>query len=88
MKESQEPKYDVTFEAKICNRSTRRVIPDDEPIFIFRAKDKNAVTILELYQRLCSDKNHQEVIGKRIEDFKRFANNNPKLMGEPDSPPL
>lgn len=85
MKESQEPKYYVNAHAKICNRSTLSVIPDDEPIFIFRAKDKNALTMLEVYQRLCADKNHQDVIGKRIQDFKEFRDKNPELMKEPDS---
>jgi len=85
MNESQEPKYEVSFEAKIRNRKTKRNIPDDEPIFIFRAKDRNALAVLRRYQDLCDDLNHRAVIGQRIDDFKKFEDDNPELMGEPNS---
>ena len=86
MKKSQEPKYDVNEFGHIYNRATSKVIPDDEPIFILRAKDHNAEAALAFYRTLCSNKEHRGVIGKRISDFNDFKLANQKLMKEPDSP--
>jgi len=85
MKESQEPKYYINDRFKVCNRTTLKAIPDDEPVFIFRAKDRNALAALYHYQKQCGNWNHKAVIGKRIDDFKRFADENPELMKEPDT---
>jgi hypothetical protein len=57
---SQEPKYDVTPEGRIINRASGEIIPDDEPIFIFRARDTYALSVLLYYaQSLSLESEHQ-----------------------------
>jgi hypothetical protein len=81
----QEPKYDVNAEGKLFNRASGEVIPDDEPVMIFRARDKNAALMISYYRRLCSDAHHSDVVGKRLHDFVDFAHAHPERMKEPDT---
>lgn len=82
----QEPKYDVNSEGRIVNRATGLAIPDDEPVFIFRARDRNALQTLRFYRDICSDAEHVVVVEKRIIEFSNFRHNHPDRMKEPDSP--
>lgn len=79
----QEPKYDVTHDGKIVNRTSGRVIPDDEPIFILRARDIHAVAAMAYYAELCSIEKHVDVVNSRIADFERFAELHVDRMQEP-----
>ena len=85
MKESQEPKYKVTPEGKIANRKSGEVIPDDEPVMIFRARDKNAAPMIAFYRKLCADQHHAEIVKQRLHDFVDFIHEHPHRMKEPDS---
>jgi hypothetical protein len=82
---TQEPKYTTTIDGKLMNRSTGRNIPDDEPVMVFRAQDRNAVVAMRAYYMTCSDADHKAVIKSRIADFERFALEHPERMKEPDS---
>ena len=86
MKESQEPKYDAR-DGRIVNRRTGESIPDDEPIFVFRAKDRRALTALTAYYAAIIDAEHARAVAARIESFKAFALANPDKMKEPDTGP-
>lgn len=86
MNESQEPKYDVR-EGRIVNRRTGQPIPDDEPVFIFRAKDRRALTALTAYYAAITNPEHAKAVAVRIESFKTFAAAHPARMREPDSGP-
>jgi hypothetical protein len=83
MKPEQEPKYDVDYHNRIMNRETCEPIPDDEPIFILRAKDKNAALAIAYYKKLCANEKHQEDVNRRLHDFVEFAHNHPERMSEP-----
>ena len=84
MKISQERKYDI-IDNKIVNRATGIPIPDDEPIMIFRGKDKKTIKMLYYYLGYCTNLLHRKVIQGRIDDFKAFQNENPDIVKEPDS---
>lgn len=98
MEEAQEPKYDaivipqhtMNLGAKtvIVNRHSGSIIPDDEPVFIFRARDVFSVDIITEYMRRLMDGNqnpqHIDTVGQRLEDFIRFREDNPNRMKEPD----
>ncbi|MHB1540854.1 MAG: hypothetical protein ACYCUE_06940 [Steroidobacteraceae bacterium] len=84
MQESQEPKYDVR-EGRIVNRHSGQPIPDDEPVFIFRAKDRRALTALTAYYAAITNPEHGKAVAARIESFKAFAVGNPERMREPDT---
>lgn len=82
----QEPKYDVNAEGRIFNRATGQVIPDDEPVMIFRARDKHAIQALMYYANHCVDPAHVAIVDQRIDDFRAFRKAHPDRMKEPDSP--
>jgi hypothetical protein len=81
----QEPKYTTTQHGRLCNRSTGKPIPDDEPVFVLRAKDANAAKTLQAYIDLCQNPDHRAVAKSRLLDFMAFALKHPDLMKEPDS---
>lgn len=82
---TQERKYNTTPDGRLVNRSTGVRIPDDEPVFILRAKDRNAIATLWDYLRHCRNADHCAVIKSRIQDFHAFAKANPERMKEPTS---
>ena len=81
---SQEPKYGIR-DGQIVNRLSGASIPGDEPIFIFRAKDRLAVRILTSYFSAIEDPEHARAVAGRLEDFKRFAREHPERMKDPDT---
>jgi len=85
MKREQEPKYNASVDGRIVNRASGEAIPDDEPVFIFRARDKHAAAVLIFYRDLCEDANHKAAIQSRWEDFMRFWRESPERMKEPDT---
>ena len=82
----QERKYDIVNN-QIVNRSTGVPIPDDEPIMIFRAKDRKTIGMLIAYQAMCEDENHKAVVQGRMEDFIEWQSKNQDIVKEPDSSP-
>ncbi len=63
---SQEPKYGIR-NGQIVNRESGAPIPDDEPIFVFRAKDRLAVRILTGYFSAIEDPEHARAVAARLE---------------------
>lgn len=86
MKTEQEPKYTTNADGRIVNRASGEAIPDDEPVFIFRARDRHAAAALLAYLQLCDDPDHLDAVQKRIGHFRLFAEQYPERMKEPDSP--
>lgn len=83
---AQEPKYTVTG-THIVNRASGEAIPHDEPVFIFRARDRLAFDAIMQYSRMCRDPEHARIVEGRAWDFVAFANSNPSRMKEPDTYP-
>lgn len=94
MDTSQEPKYCILDDegreipdgmiAKRVNNGTPVPIPDNEPIMIFRAKDIRSVQALTVYAEICKNPAHQRIVMQRVQDFKKFQNEHPELVKEPD----
>jgi len=84
MPASQEPKYGIR-DNRLYNRASGEFIPEDEPVFIFRARDVHAFGILAHYGNEVCNPAHASAILARVNDFKRFWNNNPDRMKEPDT---
>lgn len=80
----QEPKYEFR-EGKVFNRASGEQIPDDEPIFILRARDIHAADAIHTYGSRCADPEHRKVIKDRWRDFMDFRLRHPDRMKEPDS---
>jgi hypothetical protein len=96
--DTQDPKYDICSVSdpsfpheqptmKLCNAQTGTPIPDDEPVFILRAKDRHAVAVLQGYHALCSPGAHAAAVYDRMEQFNEFALVHPERMKEPDTGP-
>ena len=54
---------------QFVNRVSGEAIPLDEPVIIFRARDKHSLGVLEHYRGLATDPHHQQAIDDRIQDF-------------------
>lgn len=87
MKTKQEPKYKI--KGRIVNRQSGQAIPDDEPIFILRARDVTAVELLKKYGDLVKasgcNTEHRTSVQKRVDQFSKFAADNPDRMKVPDT---
>jgi len=79
-----ERKYKIR-DGKLVDRVTEKPIPDNEPLFIFRAQDRKALPALCAYLMILDNLNHKANVNKSIKDFCEFQEKNPQLMKEPDS---
>jgi hypothetical protein len=68
---------------RFINRVSGEAIPDDEPVIIFRARDRHAVSVLQYYLSLATDAHHQQAILDRIEEFSAYREANPGRLKEP-----
>ena len=80
----QEPKYKIE-NGKLVNRQSGEAIPDDEPVFILRARDKHAGTTLLACSMRVKDPKHHEAAKARAAQFNNWANCHPGRMKEPDT---
>lgn len=86
LSQDQEPKYTTaTKDGRIVTRATGKPIPDDEPVFILRAKDVNALPALRGYVLLLEDDAHITAVHQRIAAFESFAASHPERMEQPDT---
>lgn len=69
-------------EGRLVERRTGVPVPVDEPLFILRATDKNALPVLLGYHMI-SNLEQKAAITPTAKDFKDYAKNNPDKMGEP-----
>jgi hypothetical protein len=84
---TQEPKYTVNGSA-IVNRASGEAIPADEPVFIFRARDKYAADVIGDYAaQFCTDPAHAAAVEARFIQFSEWAEAHPERMKEPDTAP-
>lgn len=81
---TQDPKYDIQ-DGRIVNAASGVPVPEDEPLFVLRGKDKNAALALAYYKKLCADANHQMAVNIRLHEFVDFAHEHPDRMKEPDT---
>ena len=73
------------LDGRIVNRDCDTPIPDDEPIFLLRAKDRLAIRALTAYFSAIEDPEHARAVAARLEDFKRFSREHPERMKDPDT---
>lgn len=71
---------------KIVNLVSREEIPQDEPLFLLRARDNLAIPVIAHYRELCStatNELHQAGINQILQKFHAFASEHPERMKEP-----
>lgn len=60
------------------------LIPEDEPVFILRARDNKALGTIRAYQSIFAPTSeHWKVIQNVIDDFTKFRQENQEGMAEP-----
>lgn len=85
-------KYDARVNdsgrVEIVNRATGEVLPEDEPLIVFRAKDKTVRPLIGQYRDLCresgSPRAHIDRIDSTLRTFEQFAADFPDRMKTPD----
>jgi hypothetical protein len=64
-------------------------IPDDEPVIVFRARDKELPVLLGMYHKLCQDagspEKHLELIEDTARSIERWQDANPDAVKVPTS---
>lgn len=74
-------------QVSIVKTSNGEPIPDDEPLILFRARDRNALATLEFYRDLCRADGcndfHDAGIQNRIEAFRQFRIDQPERIKQP-----
>jgi len=78
----RERKYKIK-DGQIVKRSDGTPIPEDEPIFIFRAKDRKALAALVGYSLVLDHPDQRASVQKSINDFREFLERNPESVKEP-----
>src|SRR5690349_952879 len=87
-----DPKYGVEWfgdgsEPTLVKSRTSVAIPEDEPLILFRARDRNAIRMLLFYRDLCIDDGctpeHIAGIDNRLAAFEQFAREHPERMKQP-----
>jgi hypothetical protein len=73
----------------VRNKLTGEIIPEDEPLFVLRGRDKLALKTLRYYFALCQAENctFQHLNGLRdiLRSFNEFVNQHADRMKEPGS---
>lgn len=80
----QEPKYKIE-NGRLVNRQSNEPIPDDEPVFILRARDNIAVIALDYYLSRVTDEKHFTAVELRLNQFDKWATEHPDRMKTPDT---
>jgi len=83
-------KYQATVidgRVAIVKTRTGEPIPEDEPLILFRGRDRMALATLDWYRRMCSTdgctEEHMRSIDNRISAFTDFAEKHPERMKQP-----
>lgn len=81
---TQDPKYGIKNN-RLVNMKTGIEIPEDELVFMLRAKDINAESAIFYYSSICCNENHRKAVMKRVINFHNFKARNRYKTGEPNS---
>ena len=80
-------KHHIDEKGQIIKTGNGVPIPDNEPLMLFRGRDKLAIPMLLAYRQLCVDDGCNDFqlgqIDELIERFRRFALENPQTMKQP-----
>ena len=68
---------------QFVNRVSGEPIPLDEPIIIFRARDRHAEHVLRDYLSMVEDEHHKQAVRERMLEFSDWRAANPDKMKEP-----
>jgi hypothetical protein len=70
-------------DGSFVNRVSGEAIPADEPVMLFRARDRHTLALLEFYKGLAVDPHHKQAIQDRIDEFYAYQQAHPEKLKEP-----
>jgi len=80
-------KHHVTSDGRIVKTGNGIEIPMNEPMALFRGRDKLALPLLEHYRKLCVEDGCNDFqlgqMDELIERFRRFTQEHPENMKQP-----
>jgi hypothetical protein len=80
-------KHHVDDQGQIVKTGNGVVIPDEEPLILFRARDRLALPMLRNYRALCIGDGCNDFQLKQVDEliarFEAFAHSNPDTMKQP-----
>jgi len=76
-------KYEIK-ENGLVKRMTGVPVPNDVPLFILLATDIKALPVLVAYNMIINNLDHKVEVNKTIDDFRKFQENHPERVLEPD----
>lgn len=80
-------KHHINEKGEIVKTGNGVVVPDHEPLILFRGRDRLAVPMLRAYRQLCIDDGCNDFqlgqIDELIGRFVKFAEDNPQTMKQP-----
>lgn len=80
-------KFAINSLGQIFKKSNGEILPEDEPLFVFRARDYLAIPTLEHYLHLSSEdastEYHIDGLVKQIDAFKEYAKLHSDRMKQP-----
>jgi hypothetical protein len=65
------------------NRVSGEAIPDDEPVILFRARDKHSIAVLMAYLDMVSHPHHRQAVMDRLDEFSAYRAAHPERLKEP-----
>jgi hypothetical protein len=82
-------KFATSIHGEIYKKSNEEFVPDDEPLFLLRARDMLSLNLLHHYKSIsisndCNDY-HFENLDKTIEEFVKFKKEHPERMKMPST---
>lgn len=77
-----ELKYKIK-DGQIVKRDGEKPIPVNEPLFIFRAKDRKSLIALMAYNMVLDNLDQKAAVTKCIEVFRAWQELNPEKVEEP-----
>lgn len=80
-------KHHINDQGQIVKTGNGVVVPDDEPLILFRGRDYLALPLLLKYREMCVNDGCTDYqlksIDELLERFAKFARENPKTMKQP-----
>jgi hypothetical protein len=91
---TQDPKYSIRGN-RLINAERNEDIPEDEPVFLLRARDMHGLDGVFRYMDTIRHAvgqgdvwpAHLEAVRRRVADFEQFRLNHPERMKQPDTDP-
>lgn len=84
LRRSQETKYTIGRTGRLVHRETGQAIPDEEPVMVFRGKDRRAVDAIAAYLLVIQDPAHRAKVEALLRRFQGYAEAYPRLVREPN----